>query len=94
MTSDDQEGLQSLGLQIAACSYEGSLFGWDLLKRRNGEGQLNMKFGFHCCAGSLKAVSTSKSGKFLVCGGMDERIHIFDLKLNKSLGELSHHKGY
>jgi len=30
---------------------------------------------------------------YLVCGGMDERIRIFDLALNKSLGELSQHTG-
>ena len=57
------------------------------------EGSLELRFGFHCCVGSLRAVAVSKSGKYLVCGGMNERIQIFDLSINKSLGELSQHTG-
>lgn len=97
----EDENLHRLGLHIAACSYEGSLFGWDAYQNktttselRDQEGLLSLKFGFHCSAGSLRAIAVSRSGKFLVCGGMDERIRIFDLKLNKSLGELSQHTGY
>ena len=92
--------LEPLGLHIAAVSYEGSLFGWDVLKcskrtstLKDQEGSLVLKFGFHCSVGSLRAVAVSSSGKFLVCGGMNERIQIFDLSLNKSLGELSQHTG-
>ena len=92
--------MESLGLHIAAASYEGSLFGWDVLQSSNErltlkdqEGSLVMKFGFHCTVGSLRAIAVSSSGKFLVCGGMNERIQIFDLSLNKSLGELSQHTG-
>lgn len=106
---DAKSGVQSLGLHIAAVSYEGSLFGWDAVKSiasdekelsissnsslTDQEGSLVLKFGFHCSVGSLRAVAVSKSGKYLVCGGMNERIQIFDLSLNKSLGELSQHTG-
>lgn len=85
-------------LYIAAVSYEGSLFGWETnLSPSEGQGDdaksLNLKFGFHCSIGSLKAIAVSNSGKYLACAGMDERIRIFDLSTNKSLGELSQHTG-
>ena len=35
----------------------------------------------------------SKSGRYLVCGGMDERIRLFDLNINKAIGELTNHTG-
>jgi protein MAK11 len=85
-------------LHIAAVSYEGSLFGWETnLSPSESHGDdaksMNLKFGFHCSIGSLKAVAVSNSGKFLACAGTDERIRIFDLNANKSLGELSQHSG-
>jgi protein MAK11 len=87
----------SSALHIAAVSYEGSLFGWDVDHSSTDTAiekhSLSLRFGFHCSIGSLRAVAVSKSGKFLVCAGMDERIRIFDLNTNKSLGELSQHTG-
>jgi WD40 repeat protein len=79
-------------LRVAACSYEGSIFGWNI--EENAE-QLEMSakltFGFNATAGSLKAIACSQSGKYLVVGGVDERIRIFDMYDNKSIGELSQH---
>ena len=99
-TEDQQKDAKPLGLHIAACSYEGSIFGWDAYQGGSSSGGMNyqecslaLKFGFHCSTGSLRAIAVSRSGKFLVCGGMDERIRIFDLKSNKALGELSQHTG-
>jgi WD40 repeat protein len=105
-------------LKIAACSYEGSLFGWDVIQEDEDltpvvvQGHQEKKkvkkvtetenisrldaklsYGFHCTAGSLKCIAVSKNGKYLVTGGMDERIRIFNVKDNKSLGELSSHTG-
>ena len=52
-----------------------------------------MNFGFHCSAGSLKAIAVSSSGRYMVCGGMDERLHIFNVEDNRAIGELSGHSG-
>lgn len=85
--------------RIAACSYEGSLFGW--VCGRDAEESTpeqeaystTMNWGFNCCVGSLKAIAVSKSFRYVVCGGSDERIRIFDTVLNKAVGELSNHTG-
>lgn len=55
--------------------------------------EMKMSFGFHTSVGSLKAIAVSKSGIYLVCGGMDERIRIYNVMENKSLGDLTAHKG-
>jgi WD40 repeat protein len=99
----------SFQLNIATVSYEGSVFTWNTqLQAPNSpsaapqdeEGridcpsqELTMTSGFHCCAGSLKSLAISKSGKYLACGGNDERIRIFNMFENKTLGELSTHTG-
>lgn len=90
-------------LRISACSYEGSLFGWDILESSfdnedsTQEAPLSLEskmvYGFSCTSQSLRTICVSKSGKFLGCGGMDERIKIFSAKENKSLGELTQHSG-
>lgn len=81
-------------LRIAACSYEGSIFGWKV--EENAE-QMEMTskltFGFNASIGALKAIACSLSGKYLVVGGMDERIRIYDMHDNKAVGELSQHTG-
>ena len=52
-----------------------------------------MCFGFNCSPGSLKSVAVSTNGKYLACGGMEERIKVFNIAENKSMGELSMHTG-
>ncbi len=94
-------------VEIAACSYEGSLFGWRVSERVNKTQESDeaediddspgldttMKYGFSCCQGSLKCIAVSGNGKYLAAGGMNERIHIFNVKENRTLGELSGHSG-
>lgn len=82
-------------LQIAAVSYEGSLFGWDVTADEGEAGGLEtrMTFGFHCTAGSLRVVAVSGSGKYMCCGGMDERIHVFNVQDKRAIGEVSGHTG-
>lgn len=81
-------------LNIAACSYEGSLFGWKVKEDQDDLGfQTKLTYGFHVNTGSLKALAISHSGKYLVTGGMDERIRIYDMINNRSIGELSNHQG-
>ena len=92
-------------LRIAACSYEGSLFGWKVTvddtttssEETDEEGQggfvSTMDFGFNCSAGALKCVAISAHGKYLCCGGTDERIRIFNMAENRSMGELGMHEG-
>ena len=83
-----REASKCAPIMITAGSYEGSIFGWDV----DSHGT-TMSFGFHCSAGSMKTITVSKSGKYLVCGGMDERIRIFDMRLKKAVGELTTHTG-
>ena len=92
-------------MRIAACSYEGSLFGWKVTvddtttssEETDEEGQggfvSTMDFGFNCSAGALKCVAISTHGKYLCCGGTDERIRIFNMAENRSMGELGMHEG-
>ena len=79
-------------LNISACSYEGSMFGWKIGKTETGL-ETQMNYGFNVTQSSIKAIAISKCGKYLAIGGMDERIRLFDAIENKSLGELSIHTG-
>jgi len=80
-------------LHCAVGSYEGSLFGWDMLGNDENAIALDMTFGFHCCQGSIRCITVSPNGKYLVCGGTDEMIRIFDMKTKKSVGDLTKHTG-
>ena len=96
-------------VEVAACSYEGSLFGWRVNEQSKKSSEkvedevddnddtpgldATMTYGFSCCQGSLKCIAVSSNGKYLATGGMSERIHIFNIKENKTLGELSGHSG-
>lgn len=84
----------SRNISFATCSYEGSLFGFDV-DRDGGEDSLrtSMIFGFSITQGSLRAIAASARGKYLACGGVDEIIRIFDAKQRKSIGELRNHEG-
>lgn len=79
-------------LRIAAVSYEGSLFGWNIEENAEQvELTSTLTFGFNVSIGCMKAVAVSQSGKYLVVGGMDERIRIYDMHNNKAVGELAQH---
>ena len=82
-------------LSLISVSYEGSLFGIDVEINPNSDEIIrsNMAFGFHETPGSLKALAVSSNGRYLICGGMDEYIRIFDLKMRRSIGEMSGHAG-
>lgn len=83
-------------LRVAACSYEGSLFGWEVREDMESSQSgllMEMKYGFNCCQASLRALAVSESGKYLACAGMDERIRIFDVAENRSILEMSNHSG-
>ncbi len=81
-------------LRISACSYEGSLFGWNVSEDTTDEGlDIAMSYGFNCCQSSLRCVTVSKSGKLLACGGMDERIRLYNVVEGRSVGEMSNQSG-
>eukprot|EP00606_Chrysophyceae_sp_TOSAG23-5_P000904 GSChrysophyteH2.ASY1.ANO1.329.1 assembled CDS len=92
-----QDSQQDFFLRIAAVSYEGSVFGWDVkpsTANEDPEGlQCSLRFGFNATKNSLKAIAVSDSGRYMVCGGMDEHIRVFNVAENRSLGELSGHTG-
>lgn len=76
-------------------SYEGSLFGINVDCNSASEEIIRseLSFGFHETPGSLKALAISSAGRYLICGGMDEYIRVFDLEKKCSLGEMSGHTG-
>lgn len=81
-------------LNVSACSYEGSLFGFSIRENKEEIGlELDMSYGFHASRGSLKALSCSSSCRYLVSGGTDERIRIFDMHNHCAVGELTNHTG-
>jgi protein MAK11 len=81
-------------LKLLACSYEGSLFGWDV-KEDTAECGLvtDLSVGFNLCQSSLKAIAVSQGGRYLACGGSDERVRIFNISENRSVGEVSGSNG-
>ena len=82
-------------VKVASVSYEGSVFGWDVAPATGSEASLEatMTYGFHCSTGSLKVLAVSASGKYMCCGGTDERIHIFDVENKRAVGEIAGHTG-
>lgn len=81
-------------LRVFGCSYEGSLFGWRVVENKKNTGfDSSLDYGFHCAPGSLKTIAVSDMCKYLACGGMDDKIRVFNAIENKSLGELSLHGG-
>jgi WD40 repeat protein len=88
-------------IRIAACSYEGSLFGWKMGSPKDLEDQsketdsqqIELQFGLHIAHGSFKSIAISKSGKYLAVGGMTERIYLYSMNDNKEIGEIFGHNG-
>jgi WD40 repeat protein len=86
--------VNSVFLHVAACSYEGSLFGWSIVENPVEQClDLSMDFGFSTNRGSLRCIAVSKSGKYLAVAGADERIKVFNVQEKKSLGDLAGHSG-
>lgn len=84
-------------LRLAACSYEGSLFGWKI-NLSGGDSdekaqEIALDYAFHASPQSLKAIAISASGKYLATAGANERISIYNLVDNRELGELGGHAG-
>jgi WD40 repeat protein len=74
--------------------YGRSIFGWNVVEDVNKEGlEVPMSFGFNCSQGALKTLAVSSGGLYLSCGGTDERIRIFNVAENRSMGELGLHEG-
>ncbi|RYG59598.1 hypothetical protein EON64_20070, partial [archaeon] len=83
-------------LRVVACSYEGSLFGWNVPLNDTpdvGDKTSDLKFGFNVTVSSLKTVAVSSSGRFLATGGSNERISLFNVADNKGIGDVSGHSG-
>lgn len=83
-------------LRIASCSYEGSLFGWNIPLNESDEDilrEVQFEYGFHASHGSLRSIACSKSGKYMATGGMNERISVYSLTDNQEMGELAGHSG-
>ena len=85
--------LNSLNNKKLSCQCR-SIFGWNVSEHENAEELvLPMSFGFNCSQGALKSIAVSSSGVYLSCGGTDERIRLFNVAENRSMGELGLHEG-
>ncbi len=80
----------------SAGSYEGSIFGWEVkpVADSKDDGEIedleaSLAFGFHTSVGAIRAIANSGSGRYLVVGGTDEVIRVFNMVTKKSAGELS-----
>eukprot|EP01040_Poterioochromonas_malhamensis_P021624 gene21624-26136_t len=83
-------------LRIASCSYEGSIFGWNVPLNESDDDivrEVQFQYGFHASHGSLRSVACSKSGKYMATAGMNERISVYSLTDNQEMGELAGHSG-
>lgn len=90
--------IDSLKLRFFSSAYvygnRRSIFGWNVVEDVNKEGlEVPMSFGFNCSQGALKTLAISSGGLYLSCGGTDERIRIFNVSENRSMGELGLHEG-
>lgn len=85
--------LRNLNEKPSHC-HRRSIFGWNVAEHDNEEELvLPMSFGFNCSQGALKSIAVSSSGLYLSCGGTDERIRLFNVAENRSMGELGLHEG-
>ncbi|KAG5519351.1 hypothetical protein PMAC_001976 [Pneumocystis sp. 'macacae'] len=81
--------------RIIACTYEGFLYGIDTTLFLKEDTKINTHFDlvwmFESNTGSVHSIAIG--GKYLVCGGIDEVIKLYDLKKRKDIGSLYHHSG-
>eukprot|EP00736_Rhodelphis_marinus_P013638 Rmarinus@m.984 len=71
-------------------TYDASLVG---LLFSPAEGKGRVTFGYTPHAGCVKTVCTSPDGRFLMSGGNDETIKLYNLRKRVELGSLDHHTG-
>ncbi len=79
-------------LRLACGTYEGFLYGIDI-KEGSKEAVCTQQFGYRIHDGCVKSVSLSPNGKYLLTGGMDDRIRIFDAEKRMEKGVIDQHTG-
>jgi protein MAK11 len=84
-------------LTIVAGSYEKILYGVQFdptLREKGDESAMRPVFVFPAHISCVKAVAASpQGGRWLVTGGTDEAIKVWDLRRRKELGSLQQHQG-
>jgi protein MAK11 len=84
-------------LTIVAGSYEKILYGLQFdpfLREKGDEAAMKPVFVFPAHISCVKAVAASpQGGRWLVTGGTDEAIKVWDLRRRKELGSLQQHQG-
>ncbi len=79
-------------LRVACGTYEGFLYGIDI-REDSKEATCTQQFGYRIHDGCVKSVSLSPNGKYLLTGGMDDRIRIFDAEKRMEKGVVDQHTG-
>lgn len=86
------------GFRIVAGSYERFLYGLEGSLHHTADGtyeaQLVPRFVFPAHVSSIRSVACAgRDSKWLVTGGIDETIKVWDLRRNKEVGALTGHEG-
>ncbi|EMR10505.1 hypothetical protein PNEG_01217 [Pneumocystis murina B123] len=82
-------------LRIIAGTYEGILYGIDVILSLKDDMKINIHFNpvwmFESNHGCIHTIAIG--GRYLVCGGVDEVIKLYDLRKKKDIGSLHHQSG-
>ncbi len=79
-------------LRIVCGTYEGFLYGIHV-SEDSKEAICTQQFGYRTHDGCVKSVSLSPNGKYILTGGMDDRIRIFDAEKKMEKGVIEQHTG-
>ncbi|XP_023214304.1 p21-activated protein kinase-interacting protein 1-like [Centruroides sculpturatus] len=77
-------------MEVIVGTYEHYLLGYKLIKEKQ-DYKLQQTFACQAHIGPIRCIATSH--KFLVSGGIDETIQIFNLKTKKEIGNIVQHSG-
>ncbi|XP_069945183.1 p21-activated protein kinase-interacting protein 1-like [Cherax quadricarinatus] len=78
-------------VEIIVGTYEEFIIGYQLTVQKDGKVSLTQSFTDHSHTGSVRKIAIS--GKFLISGGSDEILRIFNLSSRFEVGTIMEHKG-
>lgn len=78
-------------IEVVVGTTEEYILGYELCTEKDGKFSLEQRFADHSHTGSIRQVAIG--GKYLVSGGTDEHIKVFDLNKHVEVGTLMEHGG-
>jgi protein MAK11 len=84
----------SCDMRVVLGTYEGSLLGWESDSSVDPTGRtLGLAYAFKAQDGSIRSVAMDgRRGDALIAGGMDESLHIYNLRTRREVGLAAEHK--